>query len=168
MVAAAPRLGHGPGLDRSAGLPPCLGVEEMPMPQNITTGFRALVDAAEREIETLPVADAIRLHGRDDVTFVDLRDPRELEREGRMPGAFHCTRGMLEFWIDPESPYHKPQFAQDKCFVFFCAGGWRSALAAQTAQRMGLKPVAHIAGGFGAWKKAGGPVESQQAEKAKA
>ncbi len=77
-----------------------------------------------------------------------------------MPGAFHCTRGMLEFWIDPESPYHKPQFAEDKKFVFFCAGGWRSALAAQTAQRMGLKPVAHIKGGFGEWKKAGGPVEA--------
>ena len=77
-----------------------------------------------------------------------------------MPGAFHCPRGMLEFWIDPASPYHKPQFAQDKRFVFFCAGGLRSALAAQAAQRMGLKPVAHIRGGFGAWKNAGGPVEA--------
>ena len=78
------------------------------MPQKISTGFRALVDAAEREIETLPVEKAIAQHGRDDVTFVDLRDVRELEREGRIPGAFHCPRGMLEFWIDPESPYHKP------------------------------------------------------------
>jgi rhodanese-related sulfurtransferase len=91
--------------------------------------------------------------------LVDLRDPRELEREGKMPGAFHCPRGMLEFWIDPESPYHKTVFAQDKKFVFFCAGGWRSALAAKTAKDMGLTPVAHIDGGFGAWKKAGGPVE---------
>ena len=74
------------------------------MPQKISTGFRALVDAAEREIETLPVEKAIAQHGRDDVTFVDLRDVRELEREGRIPGAFHCPRGMLEFWIDPESP----------------------------------------------------------------
>jgi rhodanese-related sulfurtransferase len=137
------------------------------MPQRITLGHRALVDAAEREIETLPVEQAIALHNREDVVFVDLRDPRELAREGRMPGAFSCTRGMLEFWIDPESPYHKPVFAQDKHFVFFCAGGMRSALAAQTAQRMGLKPVAHIAGGFGAWKKAGGPVESEPAERAK-
>jgi rhodanese-related sulfurtransferase len=94
------------------------------------------------------------------VVLVDLRDIRELQRDGRVPGAFHCPRGMLEFWIDPTSPYHKPVFAQDKRFVFFCAGGLRSALAAQTAQRMGLKPVAHIAGGFGAWKKAGGPVEA--------
>jgi rhodanese-related sulfurtransferase len=130
------------------------------MPQRITLGHKAMVEAAEREIETLTVEQAIAMHERDDVVFVDLRDPRELAREGRLPGAFSCTRGMLEFWIDPDSPYHKPVFAQDKRFVFFCAGGMRSALATQTAQRMGLKPVAHIAGGFGAWKKAGGPVET--------
>ena len=132
------------------------------MPQSVKVGYRALVDAAEREIETLTVDDAKALHGRDDVVFVDVRDVRELGREGRMPGAFHCPRGMLEFWIDPQSPYHKPVFAQDKRFVFFCAGGWRSALSAQTAQHMGLKPVAHIGGGFGAWKKAGGPVEQDE------
>jgi rhodanese-related sulfurtransferase len=128
------------------------------MPQKITTGYRALVDAAAREIETLSIEDALNLHGRDDVTLVDLRDVRELQREGGVPGAVHCPRGMLEFWIDPESPYHKPVFAEDKKFVFFCAGGLRSALAAQTAQRMGMKPVAHIEGGFDAWKNAGGPV----------
>jgi rhodanese-related sulfurtransferase len=97
--------------------------------------------------------------GRDDVLFVDLRDPREREREGAIPGAFSCTRGMLEFWIDPESPYHKAEFASGKRFVFFCAGGWRSALATATAQDMGLDKVCHIDGGFGAWRKAGGPVE---------
>ena len=129
------------------------------MPQTITTGFRALIDAAEGEIDTLAVEDAIALYGRGDVTFIDVRDIRELEREGRLPGAFHCPRGMLEFWIDPQSPYHKPIFGEDKRFVFFCAGGWRSALAAQTAHRMGLHPVAHIKGGFGAWRKTGGPVE---------
>src|SRR6266481_6017240 len=129
------------------------------MPQKITTGFRALVDAAEREVETLSVADARKLHGRAGVVFVDLRDPRELDREGKMPGAFPCTRGMLEFWIDPESPYHKPIFAEDKRFIFFCAGGWRSALAAKTAKEMGLDDVAHVEGGFSAWKKAGGPAE---------
>ena len=130
------------------------------MPQNITTHVEALVEAAEREVETMPAAAAVALHGRDDVVFVDLRDIRELAREGRLPGAFHCPRGMLEFWVDPQSKYHKSVFAQDKRFVFFCAGGWRSALAAQTAQRMGLRPVAHIAGGFGAWRNAGGPVEA--------
>jgi rhodanese-related sulfurtransferase len=136
------------------------------MAQKITTGYRALVDAAEREIETLSAEDALKLHGRDDVVFIDLRDIRELQREGKMPGAVHCPRGMLEFWIDPESPYHKAAFAEDKKFLFFCAGGWRSALAAQTAHRMGLKPVAHIQGGFGAWRKANGPVEPP-AEKSK-
>jgi rhodanese-related sulfurtransferase len=129
------------------------------MPQSITTSVRHLVEQAERVIETLPVEDAVGLHGSDDVVLVDIRDIRELQRDGKVPGAFHCPRGMLEFWIDPESPYHKSVFAQDKRFVFFCAGGLRSALAAETAQRMGLKPVAHVKGGFGAWKKAGGPVE---------
>jgi rhodanese-related sulfurtransferase len=129
------------------------------MPQQITTHVEALVAAAERAIETLPVAAALALHGRDDAVFIDLRDIRELDREGRVPGAFHCPRGMLEFWIDPHSKYHKPVFAEDKRFVFFCAAGQRSALATETAQRMGLKPVAHIAGGFAAWKSAGGPVE---------
>ncbi len=129
------------------------------MPQTITKGYKALLAEAEARITTLDVAQASALLGNEDVVFVDLRDPRELEREGRMPGAFHCPRGMLEFWIDPESPYAKPVFQQDKTFVFFCAGGWRSALAASTAKEMGLKPVAHIAGGFGAWKAAGAPVD---------
>lgn len=132
------------------------------MPQVITKGYKALLAEAEAKVETLSVEQANALVGRDDVVFVDLRDPRELEREGRMPGAFHCPRGMLEFWIDPESPYAKPVFQQDKRFVFFCAGGWRSALAAQAAQEMGLKPVAHVAGGFGAWKKAGAPLDAPE------
>ena len=129
------------------------------MPQTITRGHKAMVAEANAKIETIGVEEAKTLLDRDDTVFVDIRDPRELERDGRIPGAFHCTRGMLEFWIDPESPYHKPVFAEDKKFVFFCAGGMRSALAAGTAHDMGLKPVAHMEGGFGAWKKAGGPVE---------
>ena len=136
------------------------------MPQKITLSVGALVEAAEREIKSLSAGDAMALHGRSDVIFVDLRDVRELQREGRVPGAFHCPRGMLEFWIDPESKYHKDVFAEDKQFIFFCAAGQRSALATQTAQRMGLTPVAHIAGGFGAWKTAGGPIE-MPAEKSK-
>jgi rhodanese-related sulfurtransferase len=135
------------------------------MPQTIVKGYKALLSEANSAIQTLDVAAARALHGRDDVVFVDLRDPRELEREGRMPGAFHCPRGMLEFWIDPESPYAKPVFQEDKTFVFFCAGGWRSALAAKTAQDMGLKPVAHVEGGFGAWKAAGAPVEPVEAKR---
>lgn len=129
------------------------------MPQTIIKGYKALLIEAESEIATLTAEEAIALHDDKDVVFVDLRDPRELEREGKIPDAFHCPRGMLEFWIDPESPYHKPVFAEDKRFVFFCAGGWRSALAAKTARDMGLQPVAHVSGGFGAWKSADGPVE---------
>ena len=137
------------------------------MPQNITQSVKDMVKSAEAEIETLPAPDAVALQGRDDTVLVDLRDPREREREGVIPGAFSCTRGMLEFWIDPESPYHKPVFAQDKRFVFFCAGGMRSALAAQTAKHMGLQPVAHIEGGFKAWREAGGPVEQLEPKPAK-
>jgi rhodanese-related sulfurtransferase len=133
--------------------------KETVMPQTITTGYKALVEAAEKEIETIPTAEAIKLAGRDDTVLDDIRDNRELERDGKVPGAFHCPRGMLEFWIDPNGSYFKPVFGEDKKFVFFCAGGLRSALAAQTAKRMGLKPVAHIQGGFGGWKKAGGPTE---------
>ena len=138
------------------------------MPQTITKGYKALVAEAEAVIETLDLAQAQALLGRNDVVFVDLRDPRELEREGTMPGAFHCPRGMLEFWIDPESPYAKPVFQEDRKFVFFCGGGWRSALAAKAAQEMGLKPVAHVAGGFSAWKQAGAPIEAPAPRPAKA
>jgi rhodanese-related sulfurtransferase len=119
-----------------------------------------MVEAAKREIEEIPASAAVELARRGDVVLVDIRDIRELARDGRVPGAFHAPRGMLEFWIDPASPYFKPVFGSDKRFVFFCAGGLRSALAAKTAQDMGLKPVAHIIGGFGAWRKAGGPVEA--------
>jgi rhodanese-related sulfurtransferase len=135
------------------------------VPQTITKSAMSLVEAAKREIEEIEAAEAVKLAGRDDVVLVDIRDIRELNREGRVPGAFHCPRGLLEFWIDPQSHYHKPIFAQDKRFVFFCAGGLRSALAAQTVQRMGLQPVAHVAGGFGAWKQAGGPVEAPDQRK---
>ena len=125
---------------------------------------KQLVDDANAQVVTIPVADAVDLLGDPRVLFVDIRDPRELERDGQIPGAYRAPRGMLEFWIDPDSPYHKPVFAEDKKFVFFCAGAMRSALAAQTAQRMGLKPVAHIEGGFSKWKKEGGPFEMDERE----
>ena len=122
-------------------------------------GYRALIDAAEREIETMSAMDAIAALGADDVVCVDLRDIRELQREGKVPGAFHAPRGMLEFWVDPDSPYYKDVFGQPKRFVFYCQSGWRSALATQAVQRMGLQRTCHIGGGFAAWKAAGGPVE---------
>ncbi|MEM7169392.1 MAG: rhodanese-like domain-containing protein [Pseudomonadota bacterium] len=130
------------------------------MPQKITKGIKSMVAAANAVITTIPTDEAIALLGSNDHILVDLRDIRELKRSGKIPGAYSCPRGMLEFWIDPESPYHKDVFNQDKTYVFYCASAWRSALAAQTAQDMGLSPVAHISGGFGAWVKAGGPVES--------
>src|SRR5713226_4521087 len=109
------------------------------MPQTIHRGIKSLIDEANAQIETVSAADAIKAAQSDDVVIVDIRDPREIERDGRIPGAFSCTRGMLEFWIDPASPYAKPIFQGDKKFIFHCAGGMRSALAAKTAQDMGLK-----------------------------
>ena len=135
------------------------------MSQTITVHADDMVKAAEREVETLDVAEAIKLHGRDDVVFVDLRDIRELGRDGRMPGAFHCPRGMLEFWIDPDSPYYKDIFGSSKSFIFYCNGAWRSALAADVAQQMGLEPVFEMDGGFAAWKKAGFPVAERPSKK---
>lgn len=121
--------------------------------------YRDLVAEAEAGIETVSPREALALYGRDDVQFVDVRDIRELQREGRIPGATHAPRGMIEFWVDPESPYHRPVFASGKRFVFFCNLGWRSALVTRTVQEMGLAPVCHIRGGFEAWKAAGGPTE---------
>ena len=125
-------------------------------------GFRQMVDEAKSRITTISLQDARARHGRDDTVFVDLRDVRELEREGTIPGAFHCPRGMLEFWIDPDSPYHKDVFASGKTFVFYCNGAWRSALATDVAQQMGLTPVLEMDGGFAAWKAAGFPVAERK------
>jgi rhodanese-related sulfurtransferase len=124
-------------------------------------GIKALVAEAEAEVENLSVEQAKALYGRPDVLFVDLRDVRELWREGTVPGSYHAPRGMLEFWVDPDSPYHKDIFAQGKKMVLFCQSGWRSALAAKTLQDMGLEKVAHVTGGFSAWKQAGLPVEAK-------
>ena len=128
-------------------------------------GYRQRVDAALARIKTFAPAVAKQRLGRDDVVFVDLRDVRELEREGLIPDAFHCPRGMLEFWIDPESPYHKDIFASGKEFVFYCNAGWRSALAADVAQQMGLPRVLDLGGGFTAWKEAGLPVAQREKKK---
>lgn len=130
------------------------------MPQTITKGVRALLAEANAVVTTISVEKVKSLIGSEDHVIVDLRDFRELKREGKIPGAFSCPRGMLEFWIDPESPYHKDVFNQDKTYIFYCASAWRSALSAQVAQEMGLRPVAHIEGGFTAWKKAGGEIET--------
>ena len=124
----------------------------------LTTGCKTMVEQAESRIKAYTVEEVRQKLADPRVQLVDLRDVRELEREGVIPGAFHAPRGMIEFWIDPESPYFKPVFGEDREFIFFCAAGWRSALTTDTVQRMGLTPVAHMSGGFSAWKAAGAPV----------
>ena len=123
----------------------------------ITKGIRQLVAEADAEVETVTVAEAADRQ-RQGALIVDLRDIRERARDGFIPGAFHAPRGMIEFWIDPDSPYFKNIFGSGREFIFHCASGWRSALATKAVQDMGLEPVCHIGGGFGAWKKADAPV----------
>lgn len=127
----------------------------------ITVGFRALVDQAMTEVDTWSVEKAAQRLNDPTVQWVDIRDVRELERDGTIPGCVHAPRGMLEFWVDPASPYYKPVFGDEhKTFVLFCGAGWRSALATQTLQRMGMRNVAHIDGGFAAWKKQQQPIHT--------
>ncbi|ANP36109.1 MULTISPECIES: rhodanese-like domain-containing protein [Rhodobacterales] len=128
------------------------------MPQNITKGIKALLAEANAMVDTMSVEDAKEKAQDESYVFVDLRDIRELQRSGMIPGAFSCPRGMLEFWIDPDSPYHKPIFNQDKTYVFYCASAWRSALSARAAMEMGLSPVMHLEGGFTKWAEEGGAV----------
>ena len=132
------------------------------MGQNITRSVLDLVAEADAAVDRFSIAEGLEMLGRDDVLFVDIRDVREVAKTGRIKGARHVPRGMLEFWIDPESSYHREVFVSGKRFVFFCAGGLRSVLAAQAVQHMGLKPVAHIAGGFAAWKEAGGTTVAKE------
>ena len=133
----------------------------------ITKGFRALVDQAMAQVTTYSVAEVLAKLESPRVQLVDIRDIRELDA-GTVRGAFHAPRGMLEFWVDPESPYHKPLFADaHKEFILFCGLGWRSALAAKTLQDMGMSNVAHIDGGWGEWVKAGAPTETLEAQKAR-
>ncbi len=128
----------------------------------ITKGIKELCEEAESVIETMSVQEVMKVSTDDDVQLVDIRDIRELWRDGAIPGATHAPRGMLEFWVDPNSPYHREEFASGKKFIFFCAGGMRSALAAHAVHNMGLAPVAHMAGGFGAWVKAEGIIEPKE------
>lgn len=127
-------------------------------------GYKALLEEASAQIKTYSIEEARAKLADPNVLFVDIRDVRELEREGVIPGAYHAPRGMIEFWVDPESPYFKPVFGEPKEFIFFCAAGWRSALTTKTVQDMGLTSVADIAGGFGAWKAAGAPVGVKEAK----
>jgi rhodanese-related sulfurtransferase len=117
-----------------------------------------MVANARAEIEEIETPDLIAKLDDPNVVIVDIRDPRERERSGFIPGSFHAPRGMIEFWIDPDSPYFKDVFAQNATFVFHCASGWRSALTVQTVNEMGFK-AAHLKEGYSTWEKQGGPVE---------
>ena len=117
-------------------------------------GYKELIARAMEQIETVSLEKAQDLLGNSDTVFVDIRDVRELEREGMIPNAMHAPRGMLEFWVDPDSPYYKPIFGEGKRLVLYCASAWRSALATETLKRMGVPNISHLEGGFSAWKKA--------------
>ena len=129
------------------------------MALNITRTVIQMVSEANEQVEEISVTNALRLVKQKNILFIDVRDIREVAKTGRVLGARHVPRGMLEMWIDPETPYHREFFAEDRKFIFYCASAWRSALAAKTAQDMGLTPVAHLEGGINAWIDAGGPIE---------
>jgi len=134
----------------------------------ITKGFQALVNEAMAQVKTYSVDEVKARMADPSMQIVDIRDVRELEREGTVPGCFNAPRGMLEFWVDPASPYYKPVFGDDsKEFVLFCGAGWRSALATKALQDMGMTNVAHIDGGFTDWAKQGAPVETYEQHKAR-
>ena len=124
-------------------------------------GYKKLIANAMAQIETVPLDKASQLLDDPNTVFVDIRDVRELEREGMIPNAFHAPRGMLEFWVDPDSPYYKPIFGEGKRLVLYCASAWRSALATETLQKMGLPGVCHLEGGFSSWKKANLPIQEK-------
>lgn len=126
-----------------------------------------IAEARENIVEHTPV-EALQLRRDRDAVIVDIRDVRELQREGVIPGAIHAPRGMLEFWVDPRSPYHKPVFSEDREFILHCAAGWRSALSAQTLADMGMSNVSHIVGGFAAWRDDGLDVCTHEEWKAAA
>ncbi len=132
----------------------------------ITKGYKQLVSEAHDRVRTLSLDEAKAKLGSEDAVFVDIRDVRELEREGMIPGAFHAPRGMLEFWVDPESPYYKDIFGSDKEFVLYCGSAWRSSLAAAALQDMGMDKISHVGGGFKAWKEAGLPVSEKPSHRA--
>ena len=122
-------------------------------------GYKQLIAEAEAEIETMSATNAISAQDKEDVVIIDLRDVRERKREGYIANSVHVPRGMLEFWVDPDSPYYKEMFTTDRRMILHCSLGWRSALATKTLQDMGFTNVAHIGGGLKAWKEEGGAVE---------
>ena len=129
------------------------------MSQPLKINSAQLVEHARRQIAEVDTPEAILMAEQDDVVVVDLRDVRERERSGFIPGSFHCPRGMAEFWVDPQSPYYKDIFGRDVTFLFHCASGWRSAITVLALQNMGMDKITHLRDGFNSWKESGGPIE---------
>ena len=125
----------------------------------LKNSVQSLVNQAKKKINNIDVKDALNLHSNKQFLFIDIRDIREIQKSGRILGAKHVPRGMLEFWIDPSSPYHKEFFNDDLNFIFYCASDWRSALATKTANKIGLLNASHLVGGFNKWLEFNGPIE---------
>ena len=125
----------------------------------LVKGVKNLIEEAEREIEVVSCQKLLQIKNSKNICVIDIRDIRELWKDGRVKGSFHAPRGMLEFWVDPESPYHKEIFSSGNKFILYCKSGWRSALATKTLQDMGFGPVAHLSGGFDQWKIEIGDIE---------
>ena len=133
----------------------------------ITKGSQQLVQEAMDQVTTYSVPEVLAKLADAKVQIIDIRDVRELA-DGTVVGAYHAPRGMLEFWVDPASPYHKPLFANEaKEYILFCGAGWRSALAAKALQDMGMTNVAHMDGGWAAWTQANAPTETLEEQKAR-
>ena len=132
------------------------------MSGKLKRGIKDLVEHAKAQIREMPASEAVALASNPDWLIVDVREARERERDGFIPGSFHCARGMVEFWIDPDSPYFKPIFAERKNLLFHCALDWRSALTVQTIKDMGVENATHLVGGLKAWKESGGPLAFAQ------
>jgi rhodanese-related sulfurtransferase len=132
------------------------------MAQGLRKSVKQLLEEASARTRGITPSEAATRVGDSQTVFVDIRDVRELEREGMIPGAFHAPRGMLEFWVDPESPYFKPVFGEGKTYILYCAHDWRAVLSAATLADMGLENVLHLEGGFSEWKKAGRPVGARE------
>lgn len=130
------------------------------MTRKLKTSVAKMIELARETIEEVSIDAAIKEMNDDQVLIVDIRDVRERKREGFIPGSLHCPRGMVEFWIDPDSPYYREEFDQHSRVLFHCALDWRSALTVDTVNKMGFEGAAHIKGGFKAWKESGGPVET--------
>ena len=161
-LESVPAAGHVPQLEAFEQVSVLVGSF---LATPIRKGYEQLVGEANARIRTLSLEEAQAKLGEDGVLFVDVRDARELDLEGMIPDAYSAPRGMLEFWVDPESPYARKPLIEARELVLYCAASWRSALAAAALQDMGMDNVMHIDGGFAAWKQAGAPVVPRPAKK---